>query len=343
MPQFEADLKVFAKFSEKHGDRDVPAAGRYRHVVYGIVVESEFRLNSVDEVSVGASEGNSDVSIRVRFGSADYFRDKTDGLPEDFDDWIRHVVLADGSVYVKVDGVFETVISPDGRSVVCARLGNADQRSFEANLMNFVFSTALTLRGEEPLHATVLDLDGRAIGLLGCSGAGKSTLAAFLIAQGAELVTDDMLRLTFADTLAFAHYGPHRLKLFDEPAQRFLPGRVSDGHFNPLSGKIMIPPHDMARPRREPLRLAALFCLDELHEQPASDAVFMRRLAGNDLLQTLTSSAMNKRYCAPERLMRQFRFAERLAHTLPVYALNYARRYTLLDRVGEEIRRLVHP
>ena len=62
-----------------------------------------------------------------------------------------------------------------------------------------------------------------------------------------------------------------------------------------------------------------------------------------DLLQTLTSSAMNKRYYAPDRLMRQFRFAERVAHTLPVYALNYARRYPLLDRVGEEIRRRVHP
>lgn len=332
---------MFAKFSENHGDRDVPASGRYRHIVYGIVVESEFRLNSVDEISAGnASEAN---SIGVRFGSADYFRGKTDGLPADADDWIQHVVLADGGVYVKVDGVFETVISSDGRSVVCARLGNADQRSFEANLMNFVFSTALTLRGEEPLHATVLDLDGRAIGLLGCSGAGKSTLAAFLIGQGAELVTDDMLRLAFADNLAFAHYGPNRLKLFDEPAQRFLPGRVGDGHFNPLSGKIMIQPHDTVRPRREPLRLAALFCLDELHEQPASDAVSMRRLAGNDLLQALTASAMNKRYHAPDRLIRQFRFAERVAHTLPVYALNYARRYPLLDRVGEEIRRLVHP
>lgn len=114
MPQFEADLKVFAKFSEKHGDRDVPAAGRYRHVVYGIVVESEFRLNSVDEVSVGASEGNSHASIGVRFGSADYFRGRTDGLPADAEDWIRHVVLADGSVYVKVDDVFET----DRKSVV---------------------------------------------------------------------------------------------------------------------------------------------------------------------------------------------------------------------------------
>jgi hypothetical protein len=71
---------------------------------------------------------------------------------------------------MRVDEVFETIVSASGRRAVCLRLGDADERSFEANLLNFVLSTSLTLRGEEPLHATVVDLGGRVAGLLGPSG-----------------------------------------------------------------------------------------------------------------------------------------------------------------------------
>jgi hypothetical protein len=56
-----------------------------------------------------------------------------------------------------------------------------------------------------------------------------------------------------------------------------------------------------------------------------------------DLMRVLTASAMDIRYYAPDRLARQLRFAERVARTLPVYALCYA----LLDRVVEQIRRMV--
>ena len=328
-------MKVLARSSEDRSGRDVPAACVHRYRVYGIVVESEFRLNSVDEVT----EANAQASIRISFGS-DTFRQRARGLPADSDDWIQHVVLPDGGVYMKLDGIFETLVSADGSSIVCARLGDADERSFEANLLNFALSAALTLRGEEPLHATVLDLDGVALALLGPSGTGKSTLAAGLIGQGAKLVTDDMLRLTFSHGMSFAHYGPHRLKLFDEPARRLLPRAISDGHFNVLSGKLMIEPGVTAPARHEPRPLSALFWLGN-PAQPTSDEVSATRLAGMELLRVLTASAMDIRYYAPDRLARQLRFAERVARTLPVYALCYARRYGLLDRVVEQVRQVV--
>jgi hypothetical protein len=329
-------LKVFAKPSDDCGGRDVPAARVHWYLVYGIVVESEFRLNSVDEVT----EANAEPSIRISFGSGT-FRQRARGLPADSDDWIQHVVLPDGGVYMKLDGIFETLVSADGSSVVCARLGDADEWSFEANLLNFALSAALTLRGEEPLHATVLDLEGVALALLGPSGAGKSTLAAGLIGQGAKLVTDDMLRLTFSHGMGLAHYGPHRLKLFDEPARRLLPRATSDGRFNALSGKLMIAPGATAAARHEPRPLSALFWLGNPPAQPTSDDVSATRLAGMDLMRVLTASAMDIRYYAPDRLARQLRFAERVARTLPVYALCYARRYALLDRVVEQVRRVV--
>lgn len=245
-------------------------------------------------------------------------------------------MLADGSVYMKLDGIFETIVSADGSDIACARLGDVDQRTFEANLLNFVLSAALTLRGEEPLHATVLERDGRAFALLGPSGAGKSTLAAFLIARGARLVTDDMLRLTFSNGRAMAHHGPHRLKLFDEQARLLLPEAVAAGHFNRLSGKLMVTPHEETADRVQPRPLTAMFWLGD---PPAADAVRSARLRGTSLARALLSSAMNIRYHAPDRLARQMRFAGQVAGAVPVYALAYPRRHELLAGVDDEIRR----
>jgi len=328
-------LNILAKPSEDRDRRGPAATGGCRYVVYGLVVASSFSLSSVDE----SDDPTADATISLVLGSPEYFRAMTEGLALEPDDWFQHLVLPDGAIYLRVNEILQAVISADGRQAVCAKLADVDDSSFEANLLNFVLSSSLTLRGEEPLHATVVDLGGRAVGLMGPSGAGKSTLAAFLIGQGAKLVTDDILRLTFADGLSFAHAGPHRLKLFDETAERFLPEAMSDGHWNAMSGKIMVRPHAPMAGRRAPYPLAALFWLGDAVPEVVA-GVTSARLAGIDLARAITASAMNIRYYAPERLTRQLQFAERVAHSVPVHALRYARSYPLLERVAAEIRRL---
>lgn len=335
----EAELDAPAKPVEKAVGSNVPVSRSVRHVVYGIVVESEFRLKSVDE-AVGCDAAT---SVTIALAKPGYIAGRTRGLTVDPGDWLDHAVLPDGDVYMKLDDVFETIVSSDGRHVVCAKLADVDDSSFEANLLNFVLSTSLLLQGEEPLHATVVELGGRAIGLLGPSGAGKSTLAAFLIGRGAKLITDDMLRLTIVDGRAFAHAGPNRLKLFADPAARFLPRATSEGHWNSMSGKIMVRPHAAAEERHAPKPLAALFWLGDDEPQNPTIGVTSTRLSGIDLAHTLTASAMNIRYYAPDRLTRQLRFAERLGKVMPVYALKYARSYAVLEQVAEEIERRTEP
>lgn len=308
-------------------------ARTYRYAVYGLVVDTLFPLSSLAAMAI---EGV-DPTIEIRFATPDYFRGVSDGLKFDMGDWFHHSILSEGNVYMKADGIFEAVISADGRRVVCAKADGVEEKTFEAYFLNFILSTSLTLQGEEPLHATVVDLGGRAVGLLGESGAGKSTLAAFLVSQGATLITDDMLRLTFVGDGAVAHPGPLRLKLFDEAARRLLPGAVADGNWNAMSGKIMVRPHAPVAGQNLAVPLSGLFWLDEPASSSAPDAVSLRRLGGLDVARVLAASAMNIRYQAPARLARQLRFVERLARAVPVHALQYARRYPVLAQVAREI------
>jgi hypothetical protein len=309
-------------------DSRLPAT-RHRYGVYGLVVESELRFASVEE----AAGDMGPAALRIATGAPEVLRARSDGLEFDAGEWVKYAVMPDGGIYMRVDGVFEAIVSRGGREAVCARIGDVDQRSFEAHLLNFVLSAALTLQGEELLHSTVVDIDGRAVGLLGSSGAGKSTMAAALIAAGAELVTDDMLRLVFADGVAVAQPGAYRLKLFEEPARRFLPQATARGHFNALNGKVMMQPRAHAgHPRRRGVPLAALAWIG--NEAPPPDgAVASRRLAGTELVKVLLACGMSSRYQAIDRLARQMAFAERLAAVVPVVELRYARDFALMDRV----------
>ena len=309
---------------------------RHRYRVYGLEIDSELPLSSVDEISLGSAAP----SIEIALERPEYF----DALPSsgvrDADEWVHHEVLADGRIHIKADGVFEAVVSADGSRVACTRPENVDQRTFEANLLNFVLTASLTLRGEETLHATVVDIEDRAVGLLGRSGAGKSTLGAFLISRGADLITDDMLRVAFTQDEVMAYPGPYRLKLFDEPSRRFLPGMVADGHFNTLSGKVMLQPRKTFASGREAKPLVALFHVAE-EAGAAASGVSTQRLDGVAFAKAIISSAMDDRYALPGRLVRQVEFAARIARVLPVFELRYPRSFDVMDEVSELIRRTV--
>jgi hypothetical protein len=306
-------------------------ATRHRYGVYGLILDSELRLQSIEEMP--AVSGVPSVSL-VQAPSA-FFAVYASRLTAARDDHVHYVVLDDGGIYIHVEKVFEAVVSSDGRVVTCARLGEVEQRSYEANLLNFVLAAALTLQGEEPIHATVVAFDGRAIGMLGHSGAGKSTLAAALVARGGELITDDMLRLTFTDGPPIAQPGPYRLKLFDAAARHFLPRAAQEGHFNVLSGKTMMRPDTPVPAQREGRPLAALFWLSE--REPEGGDVSLRQLAGVELAKVLLAATMNSRYQALDRLARQLAFDERLAGLVPVFELTYPRTFAALDRVCDAI------
>lgn len=308
---------------------------RFSYHVYGIVLSVDEPLQSLRRI-----DGTPDPAVTLSFVEPGCFRDLVppERIVRPEGDWIVHAFLPDGRLYLDAPHIVEAVLSSDGRSITCARGDAADARAVEANLLNIVLASALTLAGEEPLHGTAVDLGGRAIGLLGHSGAGKSSLAAFLVGNGARLLTDDVLRIEFVDRRAVAYPGPHRLKLFEEPARRFLPNSLADGRFNSLSGKLMIPPPGPAS-TGEGIPLAALYFLGDLPDLPEPTQASAIALSGEQIVRVVLSSAMDNRNTSPVRLARQLRFAGQLASLVPIRGLRYPRRFALMDAVAQEIHR----
>ena len=300
------------------------AADLLRYAVYGLTVESAFPLGTLP---LAAGDGRADVRIlRAPPGTFTGF-----DASESEATWYRRELLPDGDIYLAIPDVLQAIISADGRTARCTPAPDGDPRAFEANVLNFVATAALTLQGEEPLHATVVRLDDRAVGFLGDSGAGKSTLAAFLLAEGAELVTDDMLRIVYDADEAMAYRGPPRLKLFDEQARLLLPVAARDAAFNPMSGKLLVEAvssHDNRFP------LAALFWLDE-----APLTVAVRRVQGVEAIRMLLASTLHRDHRPIERTERQLRALQRLATSVPLFVLAYPRRHEFLPAVADAVRR----
>lgn len=303
-----------------------------RYAIYGLVLESDLAL------ALPPAPKSTDFVVELREGPSKAFEAPRKSLPPPHPtDWTQLAILNDGSIFMRWDDWLEFIVSPGGEAITYNRLTRGSLESFEAYIATFAVSTAIIQRGEEPLHATVLDFGGQAAGLLGHSGAGKSTLAAYLLGQGAALVTDDMLRVVFRDGGAFAQPGPQRLKLLEEAAELYMSNSPFKGRWNPLASKYLFETDGAARSSTA-CPLSAFFALDQPGDASA-DSVTLEKLEGIDLFRMLSASTMNSRIMTSERLARQFRFAEMIGRSIPVYRLAYPRRHSIFPEVAEKIAR----
>jgi hypothetical protein len=214
---------------------------------------------------------------------------------------------------MEVPGTGRFLVSSEGREILCAPRPDTPWTDLLAGQL---LPLAATLRGMEVLHASAVELEGRALAVTAPPGYGKTSVALHLVLAGAPLLTDDAVALDPAAPRLTAHPGlgalgvrPQEDALLTPPERARLgaPERADDR----LRYRV---------PRTAgPLPLGALCLLRRLGAPDARMAV--RVLDPVDPF-ALLASTFNLSVRTPERLRRQLELCGRLAAEVPVVALD---------------------
>jgi hypothetical protein len=222
---------------------------------------------------------------------------------------------------IRAKGFGRYVVTADGTQVQCERgiPGYAQER--------FLFSTVLplaaVLQGFELLHASAVSLDGVAVAFAGPAGSGKTTLATALVADGAELVTDDALALQLEGGRVVAHPGPPYVAVADWDGTGLVDVVERIGQVVGKSDKVgaVVPTVRGSRP---------LGAVCHLEEGPALELAPL----GVEVAPRLLGSASVPYVVTPDRLERQFHMAHLLATTVPQLLLRVPRAVDAHDIVA---------
>jgi hypothetical protein len=321
------------------------AAGSYN--VYGLRLHSAWKL----PYPKGLAPWLADVSL-VKGSDAQFAAAlRTADLPRVPSPWAT-APLPDGTTYLRWQRLFEFLIQPDGRSVVCRPLSDRAIDAFHTHLGPSL-SFALINLGVEPLHSTTVVIDGQAVALMGDCGYGKSTLGAEFLRAGHQLLTDDLLVLRDTRDGFLAYPGAPRVKLYPEMARRVLGAKVKGLRLKGLTPKLIVP-LDARRGRRTITPLKAIYVLTPpsgsrgaqsrgsngaggAHRGAAPAGVRIRTLTPRQACLELVRNTFNMAVEDTGRLQRQFAQATRVALTIPVKSLSYPRHFRMLSEAREAI------
>jgi hypothetical protein len=310
------------------------AGSRYRYGVYGMVISSDTPLDLPTDTHGGVAR------VECVSAPAAAFLAATDGSGDaaDRDSWYQYIVLRDGSTYVRWRTVGEFLVAADGRRITCRRFDRASVESFQVYLLGQALSFALVRQGFEPLHATAVVVDGRAVAFLGSNAFGKSSLAACFLEGGSRLLTDDLLILRESRNCILAYPGPPRLKLFPKIARRFLGQDVTKRvHMNPDTDKLILPIEEHRRHGR-PIALEAVYALAPPRDACRATGVRVESLSPREAFLELLKGTFNRRLTNQPRLQRQFGFTTRVTDLVAVKRLSYPRTIDRLPEVREAVR-----
>jgi len=184
-----------------------------RQHLYGLVVEAPFDLHQERPVAPGRA-----TDVRVATGAPTTQRDEPDGRV------VLHHALAGDPWYTAWDrgpqgyllrfhDACDFVVSRDTATVTLHPAEGSDPGLSRVLTTGGMLAFVLHLRRELVLHASAVETADGAVAFVGYSGMGKSTMAALLCAEGAQLVTDDVLRLDARDGGFVARLGATELRL----------------------------------------------------------------------------------------------------------------------------------
>jgi hypothetical protein len=308
---------------------------RRRYGVYGICLHSDILL-ALPEFPPD-SQDSALAEIELSRATPESLSFATVGSElQQSEDWYEYSELPDGSIHVRWHGLGEFLVTGNGRRILCHQAPGASFESFQVYLLGQAISFALVRLGFEPLHGTVIVVNGEAIVLLGDSGFGKSTLAASFLNAGGSLLTDDLLILRPAVQRLDAYPGPPRIKLFPDSASRFFGSSAAAVPMNPETNKHVIPIRGPLR-SASPAPVRAIYALTPPHEMQGDQPICIEELSAREGFLALLGNTFNCALVDSDRLRRQAAAASTILDCIAVKRLSYPRSLPRLREVREAI------
>lgn len=190
-------------------------------------------------------------------------------------------------------------------------------------VQNMIRAYVRSLRGEESLHATVLEKNGNAIALCGESGAGKSTTAAELVLCGREwnLMTDDVAYLKVKNKRVYVQGNPRPVLKLGENTRRHFEKQNAlkrTSLYDPHMEKYIMPASSAGKTRRACNPLTGIYILQRTTGQKNVSA---EKLHGAKAALYLLANIYNEVLRPESVLKKQFTLCAQWAKRVPVYQL----------------------
>jgi hypothetical protein len=214
---------------------------------------------------------------------------------------------------------------PD-RLVCCLR---QDVPSHVINVFLFanVLPFWLELKGFVTIHASAVNISGKAVAFLAHRQNGKSTLAASILQDGSSLLTDDVLPLRVKDGSYWAYPGYPAMRLWPNEAEHFLTEYEHLERVHPEFTKLYVPVGDDQ---------FGPFCD---HSCPMERFYILERREASDLPAGLEIKPVSHRDAVIELL--RYSFITRLAEAVGLAADRFDIISGLVQQVP--VRRLIYP
>jgi hypothetical protein len=243
-----------------------------------------------------------------------------------------------GGYLLRFRNLAEFEIRPQLREIDGYRLPSTLDHTFNHLLLDQVLPLASGGSRRLTLHASVVDVGGRAIAFLGGTRHGKSTLAAALARRGHAVLSDDCCVICRNDDgLAIAPAYPG-LRLFPEDI---------DGLFGDASARRPRVAHYSTKqrvvprePSRSPLRRVALGALYMLAPQPPGTTPAVTRISARSSRDAVLD-IIGVTFCLDvrdaDRAREGFTLAAETASVCPVRLLSFPWDLTALDSVVDAV------
>ena len=304
--------------------------------VYGLEIASEIRLRDL----LPSTAPSADVEIRYDEISDSVIADLLADA-EVFEKPGCRILTTANAMCVHWDRVGKFLVHA-GSQVLVDPEPNVLEDDLQPFLIGPILAVLLHQRGSFVLHSSAVVIDDAVMVFLGSKGDGKSTLAAHLQVRGHQLISDDLVPVSFDRDSVLTYPGFPRIKLFEDAilAVGEQPERFPLVHRFVEKRSFR---HTEQFPMK-PLEIRGVYILSD------NETVSLEAVAPAAAFIELTKhSFLNRFLNAMKNQQEHFEQCQKVVRSVPVQKLNRPREFAVMNQVCSLLEddaqklRAVHP